>query len=148
MELVCLALQQKREGNTALAEFIANKGENAVSDALAVAKEFGEAESKLARLKKTRLDLLKEAKDDGQCCDGLQWEMVIGCRTTTTKQWYLNQIILRSRLRCSRKREGKVPKHLYSRASKLWKDFHIVAPKKHLQGFLQSSFRLFCMGWG
>lgn len=70
VELVCLAVQQKREGNTALAEFIANKGENAVSDAFAVAKEFAEAESKLARLKKTRLDLLKEAKDCGQCCEG------------------------------------------------------------------------------
>ena len=33
VELVCLAVQQKRQGNTALAEFIANKGENAVSDA-------------------------------------------------------------------------------------------------------------------
>ena len=40
MELVFLAVQQKRQGNTALAEFIANKGENAVSDALAIAKEF------------------------------------------------------------------------------------------------------------
>ena len=38
VELVCLAVRQKREGNTALAEFIANKGENAVDDALAVAK--------------------------------------------------------------------------------------------------------------
>ncbi len=70
MELVCLAVQQKRQRNTALAEFIANKGENAVSDALAIAKEFAEAESKLARSKKTRIDLLKEAKDDGQCCEG------------------------------------------------------------------------------
>lgn len=70
VELVCLAVQQKREGNTALAEFVANKGENAVSDALAIAKEFAEAESKLARSKKTRIALLKEAKDDGQCCEG------------------------------------------------------------------------------
>ena len=40
MELVCLAVQQKREGNTALAKFIA------------IAKEFVGAESKLARLRK------------------------------------------------------------------------------------------------
>ncbi len=108
VELVCLAVQQKRQGNTALAEFIANKGENAVSDALAIAKEFAEAESKLARSKKTRIDLLKEAKDDGQCCEGLY--------------------VLRSPLRCSGERQGEVPKHLYSRAGKLWKDVYIVPP--------------------
>ena len=27
--------------------------------------------------------------------------MVIGCRTATTKQWYINQIVLQSHLRCS-----------------------------------------------
>ena len=72
VELVCLAIPQKREGNTALAEFIANKGENAVDDALAVAKEFQDAEEKLARMQKSRVDLLNEAKE-GKCvdrCDG------------------------------------------------------------------------------
>ena len=73
VELVCLAVQQtEREGNTALAEFIANKGENAVDDALAVAKEFQDAEEKLARMQKSRVDLLNEAKE-GKCvngCDG------------------------------------------------------------------------------
>ncbi len=69
MELVCLAVQQKREGKTALAEFIANKGENAVEDALAVAKEFAKADKKLARLRKTRVDLLNEAKE-GECLEG------------------------------------------------------------------------------
>ena len=58
IELVCLAVQQKRPGSTALAEFIANKGENAVDDALTVAKEFQEAEEKLARMQKSRVDLL------------------------------------------------------------------------------------------
>ena len=55
VELVCLAVQQKREGNTVLAEFIANKGENAVDNALAVAKEFQDAEEKLARMQKSRV---------------------------------------------------------------------------------------------
>ncbi len=76
VELVCLAVQQKRERKTALAEFIANKGENAVEDALAVAKEFAEAEKKLARLRKTSIDLLNEAKE-GEClegCDG-KWSL-------------------------------------------------------------------------
>lgn len=63
-------MRQKREGNTALAEFIANKGENAVDDALAVAKEFEEAEKKVLRMQKTRVDLLKEAKEKEKCVDG------------------------------------------------------------------------------
>ena len=69
LELVCLAVQQKREGNTALAEFIANKGDNGVDDALSVAKEFAEAEAKLARSKKSRIDILREAKEVGHCCE-------------------------------------------------------------------------------
>lgn len=71
IQVVCLAVQQKREGNTALAEFIANKGDNAVDEALSVAKEFSEAEAKLARSKKTRIDILREAKDKG-CCEGCE----------------------------------------------------------------------------
>ena len=55
LELVCLAVEQEREGKTSVAEFIANKGTKAVDGALAIAKEFGEAEAKLARSKKTRV---------------------------------------------------------------------------------------------
>lgn len=69
LELVCFALEQKREGKTSLAEFIANKGANAVEEALAIAKEFSEAEEKMVRAKKTRLDLLRDAKDS-VCVDG------------------------------------------------------------------------------
>ena len=73
---MCLAVQQKQEGKTSLAEFITSKRENAVEDALAVAKEFAEAEKKLARLRKTHVDLLNEAKE-GEClegCDG-KWSL-------------------------------------------------------------------------
>ena len=73
LELVCLAVQQKREGNTALAEFIANKGDNCVDNTLSVAKQFSEAEAKLARSKKSRIDILREAMDEGSClaaCEG------------------------------------------------------------------------------
>lgn len=52
-ELVCLAVRQKREGNTALAEAI--NGENAVNDALAVAKEFEEADKNFYGFKKPGL---------------------------------------------------------------------------------------------
>ena len=84
VELVCLAVQRKREGNTALAEFIANKGENAVDDALAVGKEFQDAEEKLARMQKSCVDLLIEAKE-GKCVDGCDGKWVTGCTTVVRK---------------------------------------------------------------
>ena len=71
LELVCLAVEQEREGKTSVAQFIANKGTKAVDEALAIAKEFGEAEAKLARSKKTRIQLLEECKDS-KCCEECQ----------------------------------------------------------------------------
>ena len=51
LELLVLANQQKKEGKTDLAEFIANRGSNAVDEALAVGWEIEEAEKKLERCK-------------------------------------------------------------------------------------------------
>ena len=45
LELVALAVQQNRAGKTNLSEFIANRGQKAVDDALQLAKEFSEAEA-------------------------------------------------------------------------------------------------------
>jgi len=61
LELVALAVQQNRAGKSNLSEFIANRGERAIEDALQLAKEFTEAEAQLARSKTGRLDLLEEA---------------------------------------------------------------------------------------
>ena len=47
-----------RLGKTALSQFIANKGTSAVDDALSIGKEFAEAEAKLERAKKSRIDIL------------------------------------------------------------------------------------------
>ena len=55
LELVALAVTQSREGNVALANFVANRGQKAVSEALSLAKEFSEAEERLARSKKSRV---------------------------------------------------------------------------------------------
>ncbi|CAH3176812.1 unnamed protein product, partial [Porites lobata] len=60
LELVSLAAAQVREGKTALAEFIANRGSKAVDEAIQLAKEFAEAETRLNRSKKTRIELLEE----------------------------------------------------------------------------------------
>ena len=69
LELVCLAVEQEREGKTSLAQFIANRGNRAVDEALCIAKEFGEAEAKLARSNKTRMQLLEDCKES-ECNDG------------------------------------------------------------------------------
>ena len=49
LELVVLAIKQKNEGKTALVEFIANRGNKIVHEALELAAEFDEAPQKLAR---------------------------------------------------------------------------------------------------
>ena len=61
LELVALAVTQSREGNVALANFVANRGQKAVSEALSLAKEFSEAEERLARSKKSRVQILRSA---------------------------------------------------------------------------------------
>lgn len=66
LQLVAFAVQQNRNGKTNLAEFIANRGARVVDEALQLAREFAEAEGKLARSKKTRLELLNEAYA-GEC---------------------------------------------------------------------------------
>ena len=60
LELVCLAVQQNREGKTALAQFIANRGNKAVDEAIELAKEFSQAESRYERATKTRIELLQQ----------------------------------------------------------------------------------------
>ncbi len=78
LQLVCLAVEQNREGKSALAEFIANRN-NKVDEALAVAKEFSEAEAKFLRSKKSRIQLLHEARE-GNCiegCDGAWLEAAL-----------------------------------------------------------------------
>ena len=53
-----LARRRKNEGKIDFAEFIANRGEKAVEDALKVGWEMEEAEQKLERSKLTRLQIL------------------------------------------------------------------------------------------
>jgi hypothetical protein len=53
-----------------LAELIANRS-NKVDEALGVAKEFSEAEAKLRRSKKSRIQLLQETKESN-CCEGCE----------------------------------------------------------------------------
>lgn len=69
LELVCLAVKQNLEGKSSLAQFIANPGNNAVEEAIELAKEFPEAEAKCLRAKKPRIELLQE-QTTGKCVHG------------------------------------------------------------------------------
>jgi len=70
LELVSFTVKQE-----CVAEFNANKGTKAVDEALAIAKEFGEAKAKLARSKKSCIKLLEECKE-AKCCEGCQGSWV------------------------------------------------------------------------
>ena len=69
LELLVLANQQKKEGKTDLAEFIANRGSKAVDEALAVGWEIEEAEKKLERCKSSRTGILYREMGK-ECVDG------------------------------------------------------------------------------
>lgn len=58
-----------QEGKSSLAEFIANRGNKAVDEALQLAKEFAEAESRYKHSKKSRIELLQDEMA-GECTDG------------------------------------------------------------------------------
>ena len=62
LELVCLAVEQQRKGKTELAEFLSNRGNRVVDEALSLAQEFSQAEEKFACSKKTRIEILEECQ--------------------------------------------------------------------------------------
>jgi len=64
VQLVCLAIKQNREGKTALAQFIANRGNKAVLEAISLVQE-----SLNLRAGKARIQLLEEACA-GECASG------------------------------------------------------------------------------
>ena len=69
VELQALAHQQKKEGKTDLVKFLVNTMPRAVEDILNIAWEFENAAEKLARSKKTPLELLQEVKEK-ECTEG------------------------------------------------------------------------------
>ena len=71
LELTRLAVIRNREGDSLLAQFIANRGSKAVDEALSIAKEFNEAEKMYERSMKSRLELLVEKKES-ECTEGCE----------------------------------------------------------------------------
>ena len=69
IELQALAFEQKEEGKTDLAEFLVNRTPRAVADMMQSTWEIEEAKAKLERAKKTRMELLQEARQS-ECAQG------------------------------------------------------------------------------
>ena len=74
LEMLSPANQQKKEGKTDLAEFIANRSYKAVEEALRVGWEIKEAPAKLGRNQKTRVEILQEFLQED-------------CVSTCNKKW-------------------------------------------------------------
>ena len=72
-ELLAYANEQKLIGKRDIAEFIVNRGPRVVSEVLATAWEMTNAQAKLDRSKKTRIEILEEAAQ-GQCVSGCNGE--------------------------------------------------------------------------
>ena len=70
-ELLAFANKQKLEGKCDIAEFIVNRGPRVVAEVLNTAWEMTNAQDKLERSKKTRLELLQEAAL-GNCVTGCE----------------------------------------------------------------------------
>ena len=73
-ELLALARQQKLKGKTDIAEFIVNNGTKVVSEVLDTAWEMQNSTADLERARKSRVQLLHEARQ-GECMEGCcgQW---------------------------------------------------------------------------
>ena len=73
-ELLALARNQKKEGKTDIAEFIVNRGSKVVAEILDTAWEMETSNVDLQRARKTRLDLLVDARQ-GECVENCneQW---------------------------------------------------------------------------
>ena len=79
LELMALAAKWQEEGKIDLAEFVANRGLKIVNEAMETAKELNEAQKRLKRANKTRIELLEESAASA-CVDGCQGEWLSAAR--------------------------------------------------------------------
>ena len=59
LQLIALASKWQEEGKTDLAEFVSNRGPKTVNKAIETAKELNEAQERLKRANKSRVQLLE-----------------------------------------------------------------------------------------
>ena len=91
-ELQALAFEQKEEGKTDLTEFLLNRTPRAIAHIMQSTWEIQEARGKLERAKKSRMELLHEAKS-GECAEGCNGDWLrcaeeILCNNGLTVQYF------------------------------------------------------------
>ena len=128
LELVCLATAQEREGKLSLAQFIAKRGHKAVDEALALAKEFSSAESLMGRSKKTRVQILQEAKE-GECVMGCAGEWFEAAHQVLANQEITAKVFCGAVYEALSKGRGKFRNVYVHRSSNCGKSF-ILSPLK------------------
>ena len=85
-ELVCLAVEQRHEGKSELAEFIGNRGNRVVDEVLSLTLEFSQAEENVSSSNVARV------------AGGNGLLLLRDC-------WYRSECLLH----CSKRRSGKIP---------------------------------------
>ena len=123
-----MAVEQNREGKSSLPQFIANRGNKAVEEAIELAKEFAEAEAKCLRAKKTRIELLQE-QTTGECVHGRGGRWFEAAQQLL--QRYKTRFLYRN-LRRFEQGKRKVQKYLYLWRHKLRQLVHLSSVKGHL----------------
>ena len=73
LELQAYAFEQKKEGKVDLAEFLISRSRKTVVELIDATWEMKEAENKLARSKKTRMELLENA---GAMGNHIEWFLI------------------------------------------------------------------------
>ena len=123
-----MAVVQNREGKSSLAEFIANRGNKAVDEALQLAKEFAEAESRYKRSKKSRIELLQDEMA-GECTDGCEGRWVTAVEELLPCHHIPKDIFCKALFTALSKGRGKYQNVFIHGPANCWKSF-ILSPLK------------------
>jgi hypothetical protein len=99
---MALAAKWQEEGKTHLAEFVANRGPKIVNEAMETAKELNEAQERLKRANKTRIELLEESAASA-CVDGCQGEWLSAAKEILDTRFFICSSL------CFKTRQRKIP---------------------------------------
>ena len=134
LELLVLASRQKKEGKEDLAEFIANRGNKVVDEAIKVGWEMEEADEKRKRM--TRLEILQEALK-GPCAENCN-EQWLELAKDIVKQNNLTDGVFQKAVR-ELLDKGKVPQYPCERERELRQNISAQPFECCVQHFQQSS---------
>ena len=145
-ELQALALEQKGEGKTDLAEFLINRNPRAVGDVMQSTWEIEESKAKLERGKKTRMELMQEARM-AECapgCDGNWYDCakeILDKKGLTVE--YFSEVVRELLI----KGRGKYRNFMLTGPANCWKTFLLNPLTLIFNTFCNPASGTFCMDW-